>query len=338
MKIIYGLRRIGDPYRKCVLTTGVFDGVHLGHRAIIKEAVARALKLGRKSTVITFDLGVKKILECPGGRLCSPGVLLSTVEEKIRLIKSLGVDLLCIIKFSKRFSRISAGDFIKELVLSFDPLQIVAGQNHTFGKDGRGNSVLLEKLGRKYGFRSVVLNLRKAAASTTVNSTRIRSLVKKGNVQKANILLGRRFFIEGTVIKGRGVGGKLGFPTANLEVDPVKLVPGSGVYACEIRSGSSSYGGAVNIGLRPTFERSSRSPRKSAKHTVEIHIMGFSGMLYGKKIKVSFIEKVRKERKFRDAETLKRQIELDLIKIKGILGVSQKCHPRKEYSKGGMIW
>jgi len=314
MEIIRGLSRVKTCYKKCILTIGVFDGLHRGHQKIIKEVVRCARVFKRKSVIITFEspLASDSMYLSRSEGKHRIGLLLSTPQEKIEILKSFKPDLLIILRFSKNLVNISAEEFVKKIVLNLAPSQIIVGTNHTFGKGGRGNPSLLKSLGKVYGFKVRIFNLKRSEGEA-INSTEIRKLIRKGDVRKANFLLGRYFSVQGRVIRGSRRGTSLGFPTANLKVHPLKIIPMNGVYAGLVRAGKNLYRGLINVGCRPTFTKGKGKPR------IEIFLQNFRGNLYGHIIKVEFVKRIRDEKRFLTIPSLKNQIERDLRKAKTIL-------------------
>lgn len=301
MEIIRRISEIRNRYRNGILTIGTFDGVHRGHQAIIKKVQRRARTENRKSVILTFYPNPVEILG-------SKGQSISTLEEKIEIIREIGADVLIILRFTKKLASLSPQQFIRRVLLKIVPREIVVGSNHTFGRKGKGGIALLEKYGRIYHFKVVVVNL-KGYKRKHINSTGIRALIRQGSVKKAREELGRYFSLVGKVVKGKGRGEVLGFPTANLKVPSLKILPGNGVYSGYVQVEGKKYRGIINVGCRPTFEERLRYPR------VEVFIIGFKGKLYSRILKVEFVEKIRDEKKFNNAEALKLQIKKDISSI-----------------------
>ena len=300
MEIIRRLNRIKEKCKKGVLTIGAFDGVHKGHQEIIKYALNRARSIKRKGIVLTL---YPHPLEFFG----SKGQSITTLEEKIELIEDLGVDVLVVLKFNKKLVLLSPWQFIKKILLRFTPCEIVIGSNHTFGRGGKGRVSLLKKAGKIYNFKVTVINLKKVSGSY-INSTGIRTLIRQGNVEKAKAQLGRYFSLTGKVVKGKGRGKILGFPTSNLKILPLKILPKNGVYSGYIWRTRKKHRGIVNVGYCPTFGEKLKHPR------VEVFIPGFKDKLYGSTLKVEFMNRVRDERKFNSTEALSLQIKKDILK------------------------
>lgn len=283
-----------------VITVGVYDGVHTGHRKIISEVIGESRRTGLPSAAVTFDPHPSRVLSG------EPAGLITTGEEKLKILESCGLDLCLILDFTKKFSEKRAGDFVREIIADFMRAQFVAvGFNHVFGAGRKGGARLLYRLGREFGFRIKLVEPFEIAGET-VSSSRIRHLIKKGNVEKAALFLGRSFSVEGTVKRGEGLGAALGYPTANFDFPPGKIQPSPGVYAGVCRVEGKPYPAAFYTGYKPTFAE------KLDKPSNEVHIIGFSGRLYGRKIRFSFIRRLRPDIKFADKESIKKRLARDI--------------------------
>lgn len=305
MKVIRNgarLRRIKDP----VLTLGNFDGLHLGHKKILKKVVARARKLGVPSVVYTFDPHPLKVVSPEK----SPPLILD-LEDKKRLIGEVGTDWLVLARFTKGFASLHPRQFVEEvLVGSLSVREVWVGHDYSFGRGKAGTVDYLEKLGREYGFEVHVIPAYRLGGEV-VSSSRIRGLIRSGRVSGAARLLGRPYAVKGKVVRGRDIGRSIGFPTANVHVAS-ELVPGTGVYAARARVGGRTHMAVVNIGAAPTFG--------ARDVTVEVHILGFDQDIYGRGIEVSFARRLRGERRFRDKDELVERIKRDIERARGILG------------------
>lgn len=300
MKIINGLKALKKPIDGSVLTIGVFDGVHLGHRKIIKKVVEDAKKRKTKSVVLTFDPHPAKILH-PKERVPS----LISLNHRVKLIEELGVDILVILGFSQAMASIMPEDFIKEILLGkFGVREICVGDNFYFGKGGDAGIGELKRLGRSFGFKvNVIRSIR--VGRNTVSSSLIRKLIISGELRKASKFLGRTVSVLGTVIGGARLARELGYPTANLNPHH-EVIPPSGVYAVFVNFRDKSYKGVLNIGLRPTFY----APRDQ-ESAIEVHIFDFKEKIYGYDLEVFFIKKLRDELIFDDKDELVEQIKKD---------------------------
>ena len=301
MKIIKYTKNIILPKKKRYIALGVFDGVHLGHQKLIKLTSDNAKKNDGISIVATFDPHPDKIIN-PESKV----FLLTTLEEKISLVRSLDIDVFLIIRFNKTMSKMLPEDFISEiLVNSLQIKELFVGFNYKFGFQGKGNTDILRKYGKSYEFQTnilkpIVLN------HTIISSTVIKDYIKLGEIEKAKKLLGYNLTISGKVISGKGRGRKLlNFATANIEIPADKVIPVNEVYLVEIKVDNEKYYGLMNIGFKPTFEEKTL--------TVEVHIINFSKNIYGKIVCINLLQKLRNEKYFSHPNLLKKQIEEDIL-------------------------
>ncbi|GAI76362.1 unnamed protein product, partial [marine sediment metagenome] len=301
MEIIRYSKNIILPNKKCYIALGVFDGVHLGHQKLIKLTVDKAKKNDGMSMVVTFDPHPDIIIN-PESNV----FLLTTLEERISLIKDLGVDVFLIIKFNKVMSKMPPEDFIsKILVDSLQTKELFVGFNYKFGFQGKGNTDILREYSKFYKFKTNILKPI-TANNTIISSTRIKDYIKSGEIKKAKKLLGHAITISGRVISGKGRGRKLlNFATANIETPSDKILPVNGVYLVEIKIDNKKYYGLMNIGIKPTFKESER--------TIEVHIINFNKKIYNKKVVVNILKKIREEKYFKHPSLLKKQIENDIL-------------------------
>lgn len=305
MKIV-GIDEITPDLRDSVVTIGNFDGVHRAHREIFKRVLAEADREGKKSVVITFDPHPKKVLH-PERR---PFFLITTLDEKLKLIADSGIDATVLIKFSLEVANVTAAEFVKDIL--WDRLhirKIFIGHDYSFGRGREGNEEFLKAEGLRLGFEVEVINAIKADGNA-ISSTRTRNAILDGNVKLAARLLGRPYNLGGTVIKGYQRGAGIGFPTANLKPEKV-LIPAGGVYAVIAETEDGSHPSVVNIGFSPTFGND--------KLSVEAHILDFNGNISGKRLNLLFVDRIRDELKFENAEGLARQIKKDIGRAKEIL-------------------
>lgn len=297
-------------YPNPVVTIGNFDGVHIGHQKIFDRVVKKSQEIKGTPIAITFDPHPVRVLVPERGLK-----MLTTPEDKIKLISANGIKVIVCVSFTKEFARTDPDDFIKNIL--FDKLGakwVIVGHNYAFGKGKKGTPTLLRRRGKKYGFGVSVVRYAKVHGDI-VSSSRIRSLLLRGRVCEASRMLGRAYHIEGTVIKGAGRGASLlHTPTANVATQN-ELVPKEGVYAAKVSIGngqeSEVYNGVVNIGKNPTFG--------DAPMSYEVHIFDFNKNLLGEKIKIHFIDRIRDEKKFQSASELQDQIKRDIQKAKEIL-------------------
>lgn len=289
---------------KPVVTIGSFDGVHLGHRQVIDQLVSHARSVEGESVVLTFWPHPAAVLH-PESRFA----LLSTLDEKKRLMAETGIDNLIVLPFTKEFSQISYSDFVRDCLvrrLGIDTLLV--GYDNKLGRGGLGRFEEVEALSLQYGFRVKRLEVL-AADEQPISSTMIRGLLSEGKVAEAAKLLGRDYSLTGRVVGGNHIGTSLGFPTANLEPDECKFVPCNGVYAICATIGEQQFLGMLNIGSRPTVNHSGEKP------TIEANLFGFEGDIYGTNLTISFLEKIRDERRFCSTDELRAQLEKDNIFI-----------------------
>jgi len=287
--------------KKIAATIGIFDGVHKAHQRILKKLCQEARKDKLKSIVITFHPHPQKVL--------NPKVnipFLMSLEHRIKLIKEAGIDSCRVIKFTKKFAKLSPEDFIRNLLIDKARLKtLIVGRDFLFGFKQKGGIDLLKKLSKKYNFKLYPINPIKIK-NKMVSSTAIRKAIEKGDLKFASFMLGRPVSILGTVIKGRGVGKKIGFPTANINPHH-ESIPSAGVYAVDVKINKKLHKGILNIGTRPTFT-------KDKDPTIEIHIFNFRKNIYGRDLEIIFKRKIRNEKKFSSPKALKRQISSDILK------------------------
>ncbi|MCI0707742.1 MAG: bifunctional riboflavin kinase/FAD synthetase [Ignavibacteriae bacterium] len=298
MKVVSKLSEIGFD-KNSVVTVGTFDGVHVGHREIISEAVGRAKALEGRSVIITFEPHPREVVGSQSIQL------LTTIDERKRLLGNLKPDVLFVVTFTYEFSRQSFRDFyLKYLVNGIGVSEIVEGYDHHFGRDREGSIEALITLGKEFGF-SVVAVKPVSLGGELVSSTRIRRFLQEGNVEQAGEFLGKLYSIDGKVVRGDGRGKQLGFPTANIALSsPKKLIPKNGVYFVAVHLGTQTRAGMANIGFRPTFGT-------NGGQTVEVHLLEFQQDLYGDEVEVRFLKRLRDEQKFSGPEGLIEQLRLD---------------------------
>jgi len=299
MQILRSIPELSQLRGPVFLAIGVFDGVHLGHQAVISTSAEHARRANGTPVVVTFDPHPEKVL-----RPQAATHLLTATPHKIALIRELGVAHLLIIKFDKQFAATEPEDFVQQLVEHSKPLrEICVGHEWSFGKNRRGNLKLLNEFGARCDF-GVVGIPPVTVNGELVSSTTIRQALEAGDLKKAAQMLGREYTILGTVVHGDDLGKKIGFPTANLSAHNEQFPP-NGVYFAEARLEGAIYPGVVNLGCRPTV--SSKTER-----ILEIYLLDFESDIYGKDIEVRFIRYLRREKKFENIDALVRQIEFDV--------------------------
>jgi len=306
MKIIRGTESIPPEMQGAYITIGNFDGVHLGHRHICQTLIREAAREGRKTLLITFVPHPKMLLH-PERR---PFYLLTSLEEKIKLLEAQGLDAVILIPFTLEYAETSAESFIVDFLWNkLRVKKVFIGHDYTFGSKKGGNEKVLAEYGKKLGFDVHVINAI-SVGNTLVSSTKIREAILTGDVKRAAMLLGRPYNVGGTVVEGKGRGATLGFPTANVKPDK-ELLPARGVYAAMVHLEGGGYRGVLNIGVNPTFGEN--------KPTLEVHLMDFQGNLYGEALDVLFIERLREERKFSSPEELVAQLKKDVAQARAVL-------------------
>jgi len=289
-----------SPDKDTLVTIGVFDGVHLGHKHLISQLVGKAEQENLLSVVVTFRRHPQEVLH-PDTRL----PFLTSLAEREKLLKNEGVDIIIPLTFTAETSRLSARDFIGLLRKHLGMRGMVIGPDFALGKKREGNADALGKLGREMGF-SVTVVPPVMIDGEIVSSTAIRKALSDGDVHRVRRLVGRGFSLRGPVVAGAGRGVALGFPTANLDFGPEQALPADGVYASWVSIKSKIFPAMTNIGTNPTFGDKRRA--------VEVYVVDYRGDLYGKEIQVEFVERLREEKRFDNAEELKKQMAEDVKK------------------------
>ena len=308
------------PLAPSVATVGTFEGVHLGHRTVIREVVATARVLGATPVVVTFSRHPRAVIE---GR--AP-MLLTSIGHRLRILESLGVGAVLMLDFDESLRRTKAEDFAREVFgEALGCLRVVLGYNNRFGRGGEGDIETLRRVGARCGFEAIQ-GPEVALGGVPVSSTVIRNAVLEGNLEVAARMLGRPFSVLGTVVEGDGRGRTIGYPTANLDLHH-EVRPPRGVYGCEVRidgpdvagrEGGRGPGraGLVNIGVRPTVGGQATNgvpdwDERDREDKVEVHVLDYEGDLYGTELEAAFLLRVRGERKFPSLDDLKVQIAED---------------------------
>lgn len=284
------------------MTLGNFDGVHLGHRELFRQTVRRARQVKARSVVYTFEPHPLKVLAPDRAPL-----LLNTLAEKERLIAASHIDQLIRAPFTPEVASLKAEDFVRDTLVALLRVKyLIVGYDYAFGRGREGDSAFLSEQGLKYGFGVDILQP-VCTDGQPYSSTRIRQMIASGDVHGVIALLGRHYTFEGNVVPGEQRGRKLGYPTANLVTEKEQL-PAVGVYAVKVRHREQEYGGVVNIGRRPTFG--------AGKQTIEVHLLDYTGDLYGETLRLYFIERLRDEQSFSDVEALKKTISSDILRCR----------------------
>jgi riboflavin kinase/FMN adenylyltransferase len=293
-----------------VVTIGTFDGVHVGHQAIFNKMKSLAQGVGGETVVVTFNPHPRQVLNIDSSNLR----FLCTPEEKLQKFEEFGIDNVVIVNFTKEFSRTPSEVFIKDYIIDhIHPAYIVVGYDHHFGKNRMGDYGLLNDMMRQYGFKVVRVEAQDVE-NIAVSSTKIRNALAVGNVKNANRLLGYNYSVTAEVVVGNKIGRTMGFPTANLELPREYMLIKGGVYACRVDYDGTTYKAMANIGHRPTI-----GDRGEDQPIIEVNLFDFDGDLYGKHIRVHFIDRIRDEEKFNGLEALKAQLGQDREKAKEIL-------------------
>lgn len=315
MRIARTPRALCGSRRPIVLAAGFFDGLHRGHMAVLQEAVSRARAMRGTAWVLTFDRHPLAVL-APG--MAPPA--LSSRRATLDGFRRLGFAGCLLMPFTPVLARLEPGDFIARLTRCRPALaHVVVGRNWKFGRGGAGTPAVLAAMGRRLGF-GVTVVAPVMQGGSPVSSTRLRRAILGGRTVEASQLLGRPFSLSGLVVRGRGVGRRLGFPTANLRwEDAADVLPPDGVYAVHARVGVRVFGGMLNIGVRPTFAKA-----RPSRRTSELHLFGFKGSLYGRIIEVEFGPRMRAERRFRSVAALQRQMGRDAASARDALA---RCDP-----------
>ncbi|MBN1639888.1 MAG: bifunctional riboflavin kinase/FAD synthetase [Anaerolineae bacterium] len=291
--------------RESAIAVGAFDGIHLGHQELIRRLVALARREQRLAGLVTFYPHPAMIL-----RPRQEALYLTTPGEKAALLEPLGLDWMVVVSFTPQLAKLSPGDFLGHLYDRVGMRALCVGPDFALGRDRSGDLSALRELGRELGFcvHDVPYITQ---GEDRISSTQIRTLVRRGHVDQAAHLLGRFYAVAGEVVRGAQRGRCLGYPTANVAVNPDRVVPADGIYATYARLGKACFGSVTSIGVRPTFDNGMRS--------VEVHLFDFEGDLYGRDLVVEFVARLRPEKRFPSPEALVAQIDQDAAQARAIL-------------------
>ncbi len=305
MQIYYDLQTPSELLRESIVTVGVFDGLHIGHQVVIQQVLTQSEKFNLASLVLTFDPPPLAFL---APERCPPA--LTTLSKKIEILDQLGVDGVVFARFDAYLQQMSPDAFVQQVLLQrLHAKQVIIGYDWQFGKGRSGNAEALRQLGDQYQF-SVMIVGPVQLHGMPVHSTRVREAIAGGNLNLVSDLLGRRYSIMGEIVQGDGRGRQIGFPTANIDAGN-QMLPPSGVYAIQVKLEGRMLNGVMNMGTRPTFD--------GEEFQIETHLFDFEQMVYGKKMEIFFIEKIRDERRFPNPEILVNQIKQDVATAKAIL-------------------
>ncbi len=285
---------------KKILTIGTFDGVHIGHQKILKHIVALAQKEGLVPTVLTLFPHPRMVLQKDDNIK-----LLNTIDERIQLLKNIGIQSVIVKEFTKEFANLSAKDYVEQiLVKELNTKQIVIGYDHHFGKNRSANIDDLKIFAKEFNFKVEEISAQEIE-DVTVSSTKIRKALDNGNIEIANAYLDYNYFISGEVVKGKGIGRTLDYPTANIRIkESYKLIPRDGVYVVKSVIDNTTVFGMMNIGTNPTVSGKARS--------IEVHFFDFDKDIYGNVLKIEFLHWLRSEQKFENLDALKKQLSNDM--------------------------
>jgi riboflavin kinase / FMN adenylyltransferase len=299
MKIYHKLSDF-QPNGNAIVTTGTFDGIHIGHQKIINRLKEKASEMGGETVLLTFWPHPRLIISPNDDNL----KLLTTIDEKTELLEKLGINHFVVLPFTREFSELSSDQYINEILLKgLGTKAMVIGYDHRFGRNREGGIDYLTKNSDRFKIEIEEIS-RQEVENITISSTKIRNAILDGKIKEANDLLGRPYSFSGPVVKGRQLGRTIGFPTANIQVQKqYKLIPKNGVYACNVYLRNTKYQGIMNIGNRPTVDGIGR--------TQEVHIFDFSDDIYGENVKVEMLDFIREETKFDNIQDLINQIKID---------------------------
>ncbi len=308
MTVVTGLEAYRAPVRPVCLALGTFDGLHRGHRAVVDMATASAARWGGEAVATTFDPHPVVVIAPPRGPY-----LLSTIDERIGLFESTGIDTLVVVRFDAALREMPAADWLALLHERFRPAAVVVSSTHAFGRNREGTAASLEAWGAAQGIEVTIVPP-VTNGGMIISSTSVRERLRQGDVRAAAAWLGRWYTVRGSVVAGMGRGRQLGVPTANLNVPPEKIVPGDGVYAAYATAAGRTYRAAVNVGVRPTFG--------PGAVLVEAHLIDVETDLYGQTLELAFVERLRPERRFPTVDALREQISLDVQKARTLLEIN----------------
>lgn len=310
MTVHHNLQEL-PAFKNAVITTGAFDGVHIGHQEIISRMKQIALDIKGETVIVTFHPHPRKVISSIPGEIKQ----LTSLEERISLLEQSGIDHLVVVNFDYAFSNLTADEYVKTFLFDhFHPHTILVGYDHRFGKGRNGNFELLQKFGTDLGFKVEQIH-EKIMGDEIVSSTHIRNYILEQQIEKANALLGYPYLFDGFVVRGNQIGRTIGYPTANLHINnEEKIIPSNGVYAVKVKGkclGNTIYNGMMNIGIRPTVD--------GQKKVIEVHILDFDQDIYEQNLTVMVYEYIRGEVKFDGLEALKAQLAKDKITAAAIL-------------------
>lgn len=309
MAVFYNTDRL-PVFNKAVITIGTFDGVHKGHKTILKEVVSHAATAGGESVLLTFDPHPRKVI-FPQQTIA----IITPLQEKLQLITDIGIEHIVVVPFDESFAGLSATEYIEQfLIKNFNPHSIVIGYDHRYGHDRTGDINLLRQYGAIHNFEVVEIPAQ-LIANAAVSSTKIRNAIIAGNIEEATDMLGRQYSFTGRVVHGNKLGRTLGYPTANLDpIDPEQVLPDTGIFAVAVVVNGDDYNGMMSIGYNPTV-----TDTKTIK--IEVNIFDFDMDIYDKFIDVTFLRKLRDEQKFDSLAALVHQLHADKVAATAIVKI-----------------
>jgi riboflavin kinase/FMN adenylyltransferase len=296
--------------RPVVLTQGTFDGIHIGHQKILKRIVEKAKSIHGESVLLTFYPHPRLVLYPDDNEL----KLITTLHERIELLKEMGIDQVVVLPFTKELSRINSMEYVRDILVNQLKVHtFVIGYDHRFGRNREGSIEDLLNFSSVFDFQLEEIP-RQDIEESTISSSKIRRALLQGDVKLANAYLGRDFSLRGVVQRGRAVGKELGFPTANIYIsDSFKIIPQNGVYAVRVKVKGEMFNGMLNIGDNPTFS--------DAKWSIEVNIFAFNEDIYEQQLEIFFVERMRDEVKFENIEELREQLERDRVSASSLLTI-----------------
>lgn len=317
METIQGISKFNKPHHT-IITIGTFDGVHIGHGMILQRLINNAKNANLKSTVLTFFPHPRMVLQKD-----TDLKLLNTLEEKKWILQNMGLDYLIVHRFTKQFSRLSATDFVRDILVNgLKTKKIIIGYDHRFGRNRNANINDLKAFGASLDFEVEEIPAQEID-DVSVSSTKIRKALLEGDVVTANEYLGYEYMLTGSIKKGKGLGRQLGFPTANLVIaEDYKLIPQNGAYVVKSTIEGEQVFGMMNIGYNPTV--SERDLFSEKRQHIEVHFFDFNKNLYGKKIQVDILKRIRDERKFDSIKELQAQLEKDRQKSLDLISIGRE--------------
>ncbi|MCL1917364.1 MAG: bifunctional riboflavin kinase/FAD synthetase [Peptococcaceae bacterium] len=297
--------------KEVVIALGNFDGVHIGHQVLIRQGLDSARAMGMNFLALLFMPHPQRVLY-PERGFC----YLTDLDEKRRILSEMGTDEVRVYPFTREFAALSPEEFVVQVLAPLSPAHVVVGYNYTFGRRAQGGAQELMRMGQNWGF-SVDVVPEQRLDGVRVSSSDIRQALRQGHVEVAARMLGRLYRLRGCVEKGCQRGRELGFPTANMRVSAEAVVPRMGVYAARVRRQGKMWGALVNIGFNPTFAQQLDTQKDLS---IEVHLLDFTGEIYGEFLAVDFLARIRSEKKFESGAQLAEQIRSDVVAARAVLG------------------